>query len=225
MNTNLSFGLLTVRVGGLPSSVTRRGAAESSDDGVVVGVGVMRVVHRRVVAVVFRGSPGDADVRLADIAGTRGLKPAGVVLLGGPARAIVVVVALVAADHGGVVGRLGKRDLSPVAHLGGLGVAEDFGAFQGAAGPEACGGRAGGVVHLLAGRRDVDVEFRTARHGLGGPGAPSAHDGTGLGVIDVVVVCGRGRSAQLPVIDAGGGHGVAVRGVVGATGAGRVRVG
>lgn len=153
------FKLLTVRVGGLPSSVTRRGAAESRDDGVVVGVGVMRVVHRRVVAVVFRRSSGDADVRFADIAGTRGLKPAGVVLLRRPAGAVVVVVALVAADHRGVVGRLGKRDLPPVAHLGGLGVAEDLGAFQGAVGQEARGGRAGGVIHLLAGRRDVDVEF------------------------------------------------------------------
>lgn len=153
------FKLLTVGVGGLASSVAGRGAAERGDDGVVVGVGVVRVVHRRVVAVVLRRSSGDADVRFADVAGARGLELAGVVLLGRPAGAVVVVVALVATGHRGVVGRLGKGDLPPVAHLGGLGVAEDLGAFQGAVGQEARGGRAGGVVHLLAGRRDVDVEF------------------------------------------------------------------
>lgn len=150
--------LLTVRVGGLSSSVTRRGAAEGGDDGVVVGVGVMRVVHRWVVSVVFRRSSGDADVRFADITGTRGLKLAGVILLRRPSG-VVVVVALVAPDHRGIVRRLGKSDLPPVAHLGGLGVAEDFRAFQGAVGHKARGGGAGGVIHLLAGGRDVDVEF------------------------------------------------------------------
>lgn len=141
--------LLTVRVGGLSSSVTRRGAAESSDDGVVVRVGVMRVVRRRVVPVVFRRSSGDADVRFADIAGARRLKLAGVILLGRPAGAVVIVVALVATDHRGIVRRL-ESDLPPVAHVRGLGVAEDFGTFQGTVGHKTCGARAGGVIHLLA---------------------------------------------------------------------------
>lgn len=79
---------------------------------------------------------------------------------------------------------------------------------------------------MLAGRADVDVELGAARHGLGGPGASSSHDGAGLGVVDVVVVGGGGRSAQLPIVDAGGRHGVAVGGAVGPTGAGgRVRRG
>lgn len=146
--------LLTVRVGGLSSSGTRRGAAESSDDGAVVRVGVMRVV-----SVVLWRSSGDADVRFADIAGTRRLKLAAVILLRRPAGAVVIVVALVATDHGGIVRRLGESDLPPVAHVRGLGVAEDFGTFQGAVGHKTCGTRAGGVIHLLAGGRDVDVEF------------------------------------------------------------------
>lgn len=139
--------------------MTGRGAAESRDDGVVVRVGVMWMVHGWVGSVVFRRSSGDADVRFAHIAGTRGLQPAGVILLRWPAGAVVVVVALMATDHRGIAGGLGKSDLPPVAHLGGLGVSEDFGAFQGAVGPKACGGGAGGVVHVLAGRRDVDVEL------------------------------------------------------------------
>lgn len=218
------LALLTVRVGGFASSGTGGGAAESGDDGVVVRVGVMRVVHCRVVTVVFGRSSGDADVRFAHIGGTGRLTPAGVVLLRRPARAVVVVVALMATDHRRVVGGPGEGHLPPVAQLGGLGVTEDFGAFQGAVGPEACGGGAGGVIHVLAGRRDVDVQLRAAGRGLRGPGATPAHDGARLGVIDVIVVGGRGGSAQLPIVDAGGGHGVPVRGVVGAPGAGgRVR--
>lgn len=111
-----------------------------------------------------------------------------------------------------------------MAHLGGLGVAQDFGALQGAVGHKACRSRAGGVVHLLAGRRgDVDGKFGTARHRLGGPGASSTHDGAGLGVVEVVVVGGRGSGAQVTVVDAGGRHGVPVRGVGRPTGAGGVR--
>lgn len=220
--------LLTVRVGGLASGVAGRGAAERGDDGVVVRVGVVWVVRGRVVSVVFWRSSGDADVGLAHVAGTGGLEPAGVVLLRRPAGAVVVVVAaaVVATDHGGIVRGLGKSDLPPVAHLGGFGVPEDLGAFQGAGGAVAGGAGAGGVVHVLAGRADVDVELGAARHGLGGPGASSSHDGAGLGVVDVVVVGGGGRSAQLPIVDAGGRHGVAVGGAVGPTGAGgRVRRG
>lgn len=204
-----------------------RGAAERGDDGVVVRVGVVWVVHGRVVPVVFWRSSGDADVGLAHIAGTGGLEPAGVVLLRRPAGAVVVVVAaVVATDHRGIVWGLGKSDLPPVAHLGGLGVPEDLGASQGTGGAVASGGGTGGVVHVLAGRADVDVELGAARHGLRGPGASSAHDGAGLGVVDVVVVGGRGRNAQLPIIDAGGRHGVTVGGAVGPTGAGgRVRRG
>lgn len=203
--------------------MTGRGAAECSDDGVVVRVGVMWVVHCWVVSVVFWRSSGDADVRFTHISRARRLKFAGVILRS-TAGAVVVIVALVATDHRGVVRGLGKSDLPPVAHLGGLGVAEDFRAFQGAVGHESGGGGAAGVIHLLAGRGDVDVKFRTPRHGLGGPGAPSAHDGTGLAVIDVIVVCGHGRGTQLTIIDAGGRHSVAVRGVVCPSGAkGRVR--
>lgn len=151
--------LLTVRVRGFAPSMAGRGAAEGSDDGVVVRVGVMRMVHCRVVSVVFWRSSGDADVGFAHITGTGRLKLAGVILLGGPAGAVVVVVALMATDHGGIVRGLGKSDLPPVAHLGGLGVTEDFGAFQGAVGPKARGGGAGGVVHVLAGRADVDAQL------------------------------------------------------------------
>lgn len=74
----------------------RRGAAEGGDDGVVVRVGVVWVVHCWVVAVVLWGSSGDADVGFTDIPGTRRLELASVIVLRGPAGAIVVVVALVA---------------------------------------------------------------------------------------------------------------------------------
>lgn len=203
----------------------RRGAAEGGDDGVVVRVGVVWVVHCRVVAVVFWGSSGDADFRFTDISRTRRLKLASVILLRDPAGAVVVIVALVATYHWRISRRLGKSDLPLVAHLGGLGVAQDFRAFQGAVGRKACGSRAGGVIHLLAGRRgDVDGKFGTARHRLWGLGASSAHDGAGLGIVEVVVVGGRGGSAQVTVVDAGGRHGVTVRGVGCPTGAGgRVR--
>lgn len=203
--------------------MTRRGAAEGGDDGVVVRIRVVWVVHWWVVAVVFWGSSGDADVRFTDISGTRRLKLASVILLGGSAGAVVVIVALVAAYHWGISGRLGKSDLPLVAHLGGPGVAQDFRAPQGAAGPKACGSRAGDVIHLLAGRRgDVDGEFGAARHRLGSLGASSAHDGAGLGEVEVVVVSGRGLGggAQVTVVDAGGRHGVTVRGVGCPTGAG-----
>lgn len=41
----LRLNRLTVRVWGFSSSMIRRGAAEGGDDGVVVRVGVMWVVH------------------------------------------------------------------------------------------------------------------------------------------------------------------------------------
>lgn len=88
------------------------------------------------VAVVFWRSSGDADFRFPDISGTRRLKLASMILLRGPAGAIVVIVALIATNHGGIT--LGKSDLPLVAHLGGLGVAENFRAFQGTAGHKAC---------------------------------------------------------------------------------------
>lgn len=188
-----------------------RGASEGGDDGVVVRVGVVRVVHGRVVPVVLSRSSGDADLGPAHVAGTGRLEPASVVLLGGPRHAVVVVVALVAANDGRIVGRFGEGDLPLVAQLRGLGVAEDLGALQGAAGHKAHRARTGGVVRLLAGGGDVDGELRAAGHGLGGLGAPATHDGAGLGVVDVVVVGGRGGAAQVPVVDAGWRHGVAMR--------------
>lgn len=201
--------------------MTRRGAAESGDDGVVVRVGVVWVVHCWVVAVVFWGCSGDADIRFTDISRTRRFKLASVILLRGPAGAVVVIVALVATYHRGISRRLGKSDLPLVAHLGGLGVAQDFRAFQGAVGCKACGGRASDTIHLFAGRGgDVDGQFRTARHRLRSLGAPSTHDGAGLGIVEVVVVGGRGSSAQVAVVDAGGRHGVTMRGVGCPTGAG-----
>lgn len=120
---------LTVRVRGFPSGMTGRGAAESGDNGVVVRVGVVWVMHCRVVAVVFGGSSGDADIRFTDISGTGRLKLASMILLGGPAGAIVVIVALIATNHGGISRSLGERHFPLVAHLGGLGVAENFRAF------------------------------------------------------------------------------------------------
>lgn len=142
--------------------MTGRGGAEGGNDGVVVRIGVVRVVHRKVVAVVFWGSSGDADVGLADVSGGRRLQLASVILLGGPAGAVVVVVALVAADHRGLGRRLGERDLPLVARLGRLGVAQDLWALQSAVGRKAHGSGAGDVVHLLAGGGrggDVDGEF------------------------------------------------------------------
>lgn len=150
---------LTVRVGRFPSRMIRRRAAEGGDDGVVVRVGVVRVVHRRVVAVVFGRSSGNADIRFTNISGTRGLKPACVILLRGPDSAVVVTDAIVAANHGRIRRCFGKGDLSFVAQLRGPGVAEDFGAFQGAVGDEARGPGAGGVVRLLAGGGDINGKF------------------------------------------------------------------
>lgn len=209
--------------------MTRRGAAESGDDGVVMRVGVVRVVHWLVVTVVFWRSPGDADFRFTEISGIRRLKLASVILLRGPADAIVVIVAFIATYHWRISRHLSESDLPLLAHLGGLGVAQDFRALQGAVGCKACGRRAGDVIHLLAGGRgDVDGEFGSARHRLGGLGASSTHDGAGLGKVEVVVVgggCrGGGGSAQVTVVDAGGRHGVTVRGAGGSTGArGQVR--
>lgn len=114
------------------------------------------------VPVVFWGSSGDADFWFADISGTRRLKLASVILLRGPAGAVVVIVALIATYHWGVTRRLGKSDLPLVAHLRGLGVAQDFRAFQGAVGCKAHGSRAGDIIHVLAGRRDIDGKFGTA---------------------------------------------------------------
>jgi len=179
-----------------------------------------------VVAIVFWGSSGDADIGLTDISGSRRLKLASVILLRRPAGAVVVVVALITTDHRGIGHRLGKSDLPLVAHLGGLGVAQDFGALQGACGRKASGSGAVDVIHLPAGGRgDVDGEFGAPRHRLGGLGAPSAHDGARLGVVEVVFVDGggdgaRSGGAQVTVVDAGGRHGVAVRGVGRPTGAG-----
>lgn len=72
------------------------------------------------VTVVFWGGSGDADIRFTDISGTGRLKLAGVVLLRGSAGAVVVIVALIATNHWGISGGLGKSDLPLVAHLGGL---------------------------------------------------------------------------------------------------------
>lgn len=201
-----------------------RGAAECGDDGVVVRVGMLWVVHSLVVAVVFWGSPGDADFRFTDVSRTGRLKLASVVLLRRTAEAVVVIVALIATNHWGLSRRLGKSDLPLVGHLGGLGVAQDFRAFQGAAGGKALGSRAGSIIHLLAGRGDIDGQLRAARHRLGGLGASSTHDGAGLGIVEVVVVGGWRGGAQVTVVDTGGRHGVTVRGISRPTGAGgRVR--
>lgn len=120
-------------------------------------------MHCWVMAVVLRRSSGDADVRFTYIPGTGGLKLASVILLGGAAGPIVVIVALSAPNRRGVSGRLGERDLPLVAHLRGPGVAQDLGAFQCAAGHKARGGGAGDVIHLLAGGGgDVDGKFGAA---------------------------------------------------------------
>lgn len=181
------------------------------------------VVHCWVVAIVFRGSSGDADIRFTDISGTRRLKLASVILLRGTTGAVVVVVALVATRPRGISRRLGERDLPLVAHLRGLGVTQDFRAFQGAVGRKARGGGAGDVIHVLAGRRNINGKFGTAGHRLRGLGASSTHDGAGLSVVEVVVVGGLGGGAQVTVVDAGGRHGVTVRGAGRPTGAGGVR--
>lgn len=115
-----------------------------------------------VVAVVLWGSSGDADVGFTDISGTRGLKLASVVLLRGSADPIVVIVAFIAADPRRFGWGLGESHLPLVAHLGGFGVSQDFRASQDAVAHKARGSRAGDVVHLLAGRGDVNGEFRTA---------------------------------------------------------------
>lgn len=182
-------------------------------------------MHCWMVTIVFWGSSGDADIRFTDISRTGRLKPASVILLRDPAGAVVVIVALIATYHWGISRCLGKGDLPFVAHLRGLGVAQDFRAFQGAIGSKACGSRASDVIHLLAGRGgDVDGKFGAARHRLGGLGASSSHDGAGLGIVEVVVVGGWGSSAQVTVVDAGGRHGVTVRGAGCSAGArGRVR--
>lgn len=209
--------------------MTRRGAAERGDEGVVVRVGVVWVVHCCVVhccvvAIVFWWSSGDADFRFTNISRTRGLKLARMILLRGPVDAIVVIDAFIATNYGGIGRRLSKSDLPLVAHLRGLGVAQNFRAFQCAVAHEAYGSRAGGIIYLFARRRYIDGKFRTAWHMLGSLGASSTHDGAGLGIVEVVVIGGRGKSAQITIIDTGGGHGVTVRGVGCPAGAGgRVR--
>lgn len=127
-----------------------RGAANGGDNGVVVRVGVMWMVDSCVVTVVVQRSPGDANVRFAEICWTGRFQFARVVLLVGPVDP-VVVVGLTATDHWGVRWGFGKRYLPFVARLCSFGVPKDFRAFQGAAAPKACGGGAGDVVHLLAG--------------------------------------------------------------------------
>ena len=115
------------------------------------------------MAVVLWRSSGDADIRLTYIPRTGWLKLASMILLGGPAGPVVVIVALIAPCRWGVSRRLSKSDLPLVAHLGGLRVAQDFRAFQGAVGHKARGSGAGGVIQLLVGRRgDVDGKFGTA---------------------------------------------------------------
>lgn len=200
--------------------MVRRGAAESGDDGVVVRVWVVRVVHCWMVPIVLGRCSGDVDIGFTDIPGTRGLKLASVILLRGSAGPVVVQVALTAAYHWGVSWCLGKSYLPLVAHLRGPGVSQDFWAFQGAVAHKALGSRTGDILDLLAGGRDVDGEFRTAGHRLGSLGTSSTHDGAGLGIIEVVVVSGRGGGAEVTVVDAGGRHGVTVRGVGCPTGAG-----
>lgn len=77
---------------------------------------------------------------------------------------------------------------------------------------------------MFAGRRDINGKFRTARYRLRGLGASSSHNRAGLGIVEVVIVGGRRSSAQVTIVDAGGRHGVTVRGAGGPTGArGRVR--
>lgn len=153
---------LTVRVRRLASSMAGRGAAEGGDDGVVVWVGVVRVVHSWVVAIVLWGSFSDVDFRFTHITKTQRLKLASVILLRSSDDPVVVIVPLVAADHWGISEGLGKCDLPPVAHLWGPGVSQDFGALQRTVTHKARGGRAGDVVHLLAGGGDVNGELRTA---------------------------------------------------------------
>lgn len=169
------------------------------------------------MAVVLWRGPGYADFRFTDISRARWLKPASVILLRGPSDPIVVVVALITADHRGVSRRFGESHLPLVGHLRGFGMAQNFRAFQGAAGHKARGSRTCHVIHLLTGgRRDVNGKFRAARNGLRRLGASAAHDGTRLSVVEVVVV-GLGGGAQVTVVDAGGRHGVTMRGAGGPT--------
>lgn len=119
----------------------------------------MWVVHCWVVTIVFSRSSGDTDIWFTDISGTWRLKLANVVLLRGPAGAVVVIGALQAPNHGGITRGLGKSDLPLVAHLRGLGMAENFRAFQGTVGHKVCGSVARGVIHLLAGRRNINGKF------------------------------------------------------------------
>lgn len=111
--------------------MARRGAAKGGDNGVVVRVWMVWVVHCWVVAIVLWRSFGDADFRFTHVPRTRGLKPACVILLRDAAGPVVVTTALVAAYQRGVSRSLGKSDLPLVAHLGGLGVAQNFRALQG----------------------------------------------------------------------------------------------
>lgn len=171
------------------------------------------------VAIVLWRSPGYADFRFTDISGARRLKPASVILLRGPSDPIVVVVALITADHWGISRCFGKGDLPLVGHLRGSGMAQDFRAFQSAVGHKARGSRAGYVIHLLTGGGggDVNGKFRPAGNRLRSLGASTTHDGARLSVIEVVVVGGRGSRAQVTVVDAGGRHGITKRGAGGPT--------
>lgn len=129
----------------------------------------------------------------------------------------VVVAALIAACPWGISRGLGESHLPLVAHLRGFRVAQDFRAPE-CAGPRAHGSRAGYVVHLFTrGGRDVYGQFGPSGHRLRCLRAPSAHDGARLGVVETVVVSGLGSAAQVPVVYAGRGHGVAVRGAGGST--------
>lgn len=141
--------------------MARRGTAEGGDNGIVVRVGVVWVVRCWMVAVVLRRSFSDADVRFTDIPRTWGFKLASVIVFRGSTHSIVVIVGLIAACYWGVTWRLGKCHLPLVAHLGGLGVAQDFGAFQNAVGGKAGRRGTGDVFYLLAGG-DVNGKFGAA---------------------------------------------------------------
>lgn len=114
-----------------------------------MGVRVVRVVHSRMVAIVLQRSFGDVNFRFTNIPGTRGLKLASVIQLRDSGDPIVGTAALIAADHRGVSQALCKSHLPLVAHLRGLGVPQDFGAFQSAVARKACGSRAGDGIRLL----------------------------------------------------------------------------
>lgn len=165
-----------------------------------------------VVAIVFWRSSGDADFRFTNISRTRRFKLARMILLREPVDAIVVIEAFIATNYRGIGRRLSKSDLPLVAHLRGLGMAQNFRAFQCAVAHKACGSGASGIIYLFAGRRYINGKFRTAWHRLGSLRASSSHHGAGLGIVEVVVISGWGKSAQITIIDTGGGHGVTVRG-------------